>query len=42
MAFDFLAVRFLLFQNNSDPDVTPNITCLLLLLEDEILITRRT
>ena len=33
--FTYLMVgdRFLLFQNYSDPDVTPNITCLLLLLK---------
>ena len=33
IAFLFLTVRFLLFQNSSDPDFTPNMTYSLLLLE---------
>ena len=33
MAFPFLTVQFLLFQNSSDPYIMPNMTYLLLLLE---------
>ena len=33
IAFLFLTVRFLLFQNSSDPDFTSNMTYSLLLLE---------
>ena len=33
ITFPFLTVPFLLFQNSSDPDATPNRTCSLFLLE---------